>query len=148
MDFEAPSICLLVAVINHEDQDKQLEPVFRWCVENGFELIKWTLTEDKSTRESKASGGSLLEDNETSGTARLAEALEAHIWPDITMKSSSIQQAPKLDTAPLNTTTDEKSTKMLSENEKLLAEGQDREKEDGDESFEELFARFAEMKSK
>ncbi len=138
-EFEAPSVCLLVAIVHHH-QVQPLEPVVKWCVENGFELIEWTPGE---SGKDKASGrSSLLEDDAVSGTARLVEALEAHVWPDITMKSAGTKHAPKR----LATADEKPATILLSENDKLLAEGLNGEKDEGDESFEELFAKFAEMK--
>lgn len=75
---------------------------------------------------------------ETTGTARLAEALQAHVWPHITMKSDSVHKAA----ASSQSLTKE----LLSEDEKLLAEGCAQEQDPGGESFEELFAKFADMK--
>ena len=77
------------------------------------------------------------EDREIRGTARLVEALQAHVWPDIAMKSSG------------GTETTQTLTKdLLSEDERLLSKGFDRGKDPEGESFEELFAKFADMKGK
>ncbi len=38
----APAVCLLVAVCDHQHNEDQ-EHVLKWCVDNGFELIEWTL---------------------------------------------------------------------------------------------------------
>lgn len=149
-DFEAPPICLLVAVVEDEGETELLEPVLRWCVDNGFEMIEWSSKKDCSTQEGKTGSGSLLDSVETSGSARLAEALEAHMWPDVTMKSTphvsevDISKATKLSSMPEVDTT--ATTTILPENEKLLAEGEDGEKDGDGETFEEMFARFAEMK--
>lgn len=117
-DIEKPAVCLLLAVLeDHHEVDQG--PVLKWCVENGFELIEWTSEENQ--KEDVDSG--------STGTARLAEALQAHIWPQITMKSNNGMKSNASDDA---------NTKKLSENEKLLAEEQD---------FEELFAKFADMKA-
>ena len=158
-EFEA-AICLLVAVVHPQQQQEEgrLHPLLEWCVERNFELIEWSPREDRTggasqTGGDEASGGSLLE-KETTGAARLAEALEAHVWPDITMKSSGSGHAEEkvppvvpsasADKVPPNV--DKLTKQFLNENEKLLAEGLGEDKDDGNETFEDLFARFAEMK--
>lgn len=79
---------------------------------------------------------------ENTGTVRLAEALQAHVWPQITMKSGgSVAPSHKAATCPHSLTKE-----LLSEDERLLAEGCDEEQDPGGGSFEELFAKFADMK--
>lgn len=68
-----------------------------------------------------------------SGSVRLAEALQAHIWPHITMKSGNLTTAAAA-----------ASNKLLPESEQSLA-GLDSQDPEG-ESFEDLFSKFAEMK--
>lgn len=122
-------MCLLVAVLDQHNTSDHLEHVLKWCISNGFELIEW-MSEGTRTGEHTP---------ETTGTARLAEALQAHVWPHITMKSDSVHKAA----ASSQSLTKE----LLSEDEKLLAEGCAQEQDPGGESFEELFAKFADMKA-
>lgn len=97
------------------------------------------------------------EEAEEGGIARLAEALQAHVWPVMTMKhngNSHVQEQPAVvpDTstgcsskgASLESTMSAK----LSEVEETLAAGVDGEQDPGGESFEQLFAKFADMKGK
>lgn len=79
---------------------------------------------------------------EIRGAARLAEALQAHVWPQMTMKSGGVGMSAGgvgMSAEATHTLTKE----LLSEDEKMLSEGLDEEK---GESFEELFAKFADMK--
>lgn len=78
------------------------------------------------------------EGGESSGAARLAEALQAHVWPQMTMKSGGVGKSAEAAQAL--------TKQLLSEDEKMLSEGLDEEKDLGGESFEELFAKFADMK--
>lgn len=41
-------MCLLVDVSHHLHQDQQGEQPLKWCVKNGFELIEWTLKDQKA----------------------------------------------------------------------------------------------------
>lgn len=93
-------------------------------------------------------------ENETKGTERLAEALQAHVWPTLHMKNSGgvglpeslssrpeqVEQSPHCP-GPAN-------TNALSEEGELLATGIDGEQDPGGESFEQLFAKFADMKGR
>lgn len=78
---------------------------------------------------------------DSTGTARLAEALQAHVWPHMTMKSGTIGTSLK-DTASVQALTKQ----FLSEDEKLLAGEVGEEQDPGGNSFEELFAKFTDMK--
>lgn len=71
-----------------------------------------------------------MQPGEESGSVRLAEALQAHVWPHITMKSGDL------------TTT--ASNILLPKSEQSLS-GLDSQDPEG-ESFEDLFSKFAEMK--
>lgn len=75
-------------------------------------------------------------------TARLSEALQAHVWPDIAMKSDGSDKAAN---APLRTA--HAQTMPLSDGGKIFDEDE-QESDPGGESFEELFAKFADMKGK
>lgn len=35
-------MCLLVAVLDHQNSDDHLDQVLKWCVDNHLELIEWT----------------------------------------------------------------------------------------------------------
>ena len=78
-------------------------------------------------------------ENSGGGTARLSEALQAHVWPQMEMKYGNQNMLP---TAQATSLTKE----LLSDSEKLLAEGFDQGQDPGGASFEELFAKFADMK--
>ena len=146
-EFESPPVCLLVTVVQHSGDlgGGDPESTLQWCVENGFELIEWNPGEKKKGLCTRDGRSSLLEENETSGSARLAEALEAHVWPDMLMKSGG--KAPPKEPLHEVTLSDKVSTqKMLPEDDVLLAEGLEGEKDNGNDTFEGLFAKFADMK--
>ena len=132
------------------------------------------------------------DDEQIGGTVRLAEALQAHIWPAMTMKghrkSDVLEPLASRDTSsdvqkPLasrDTSSDVQEplassntssyaqeplassntspgrpercadsaipSGLLTEDDKLLAVGVDGENDPGGESFEQLFAKFADMK--
>lgn len=78
---------------------------------------------------------------EVSGAARLAEALQAHVWPHITMKSSGNTTSADTCNCKSNLGKD-----WMSADDMLLAQGLDGETDEGEETFEQLFAKFSEMK--
>jgi hypothetical protein len=84
------------------------------------------------------------DETEVRGTARLAEALQAHVWPDITLKCGD---AP-VSSIPFAKTLPSPSKELISEDDRLLSEGLDGKQDPGGESFEQLFAKFADMKGK
>jgi len=54
-----------------------------WCVKNGFELIELNPVEENSGNEDDYEN----DFPESFGLKRLTEALKAHIWPNLVLKS-------------------------------------------------------------
>ena len=149
-----PDICLLVAVVGQPEDEVghssgHVQDLLHWTVKEGLELIEWSTS---------AQQDDLQEDWSVGGTARLAEALQAHMWPDIsfnlketTAPSPETAEAPPTSPPPVVTTTTTGTAAPAapcynSAEEKLLAEGLDPSKDPGGETFEQLFSRFADMK--
>ena len=67
-------------------QELSEHPVYQaaqvWCVEQGFELVWW----QQGAPGNHQQGGGLLD--EQTGVDRIKEALQAHTWPNMTMKNS------------------------------------------------------------
>lgn len=122
-EFESPAVCILVAVVQKDlGESQQLQQLLKWCVANRFELIEWTAQDDEDA------------ETEDGGVTRLSEALQAHVWPDMSLKSDETSSVSSNLAA------------MSSEEQKLLAEGFNEGEDPGGENFEQLFAKFAEMK--
>ena len=37
----APAVCILVAALQDSTDSADLQPMLKWCIENGFEMIEW-----------------------------------------------------------------------------------------------------------
>lgn len=132
-----PDVCLLLAVVGSKKEKELVQKVLEWSVEEGFELIEWSPSHDGSHGCSHEG-----EEEEVGGTARLAEALQAYTWPEMTMRSkTSSEQHP-----PLSAESTDAPEFYNSTEEKMLAEGLDPAQDPDGESFEQLFAKFADMK--
>lgn len=105
-----PPVCLLVGVTKSTGGISSRQQALQWCVKCGFELIEW----NREPQPNQNGGGedseegmgvscrdilrpalpplpfsSLLDDfPESVGVQRISEALQAHVWPDLEMKST------------------------------------------------------------
>jgi hypothetical protein len=76
---------------NVPDSEALRKKALEWCIGSGFELVMWRpgLSEKKGVPDE--SPGLLEEEDEDDsfeGLRRIKDALQAHMWPDMTMKSS------------------------------------------------------------
>ncbi|XP_064390829.1 alpha- and gamma-adaptin-binding protein p34-like [Halichondria panicea] len=139
--------------------------VLKWCVCEGMELVEWERGENPQPQDTDSDDGL---PPEAMGVARLSETLQAHMWPNITMKgrdptatsqtqSGAAQPAAGNDMNDL-TKLEAKATASASKEEEvrnrvdelLLTDDQLsalKDSEDpGGEKFEDLFSRFSQMK--
>lgn len=155
-----PSVCLLVDVCRGESPYQQ--EALEWCIESGIELVEWNI--DKKTENSTDENNEEeIDCDDDGGVVRISDALQAHMWPGMKMKKKgngviltdtsniSSEQKNKEDEfinndSSLNGKMESKLNSDMSV-EQLLSRGLMNESDPGgDETFEELFSRFAEMK--
>jgi len=82
-----PPVCLLVGVTKSTGGISCRQQALQWCVKCGFELIEW----DREPQPNQNGGGEDSEEDdfpESVGVQRISEALQAHVWPDLEMKST------------------------------------------------------------
>ena len=92
-----------------EEEDKVRSEVVQWCLGRGVELVPWETNTPATQAEDNEEGGdystslvcvytshfsdiSNTEDDfpESVGVARVSEALQAHVWPLMTLKSRPV----------------------------------------------------------
>lgn len=170
-----PDICLLLAVVGgkeEEEEEELVQKLLEWSVEESFELIEWSIpTPSHRNSQGKLQGLDVGEDSNEErrgegGSVRLAEALQAHMWPEMAVPSrvsheqllSQSDQTKHTSPTPSSSPLPPAAAAVAdltvpheqcynSAEEKLLAEGVDSVHDPpSGESFEHLFARFADMK--
>ncbi|EEC20175.1 conserved hypothetical protein [Ixodes scapularis] len=104
------------------------QQVLEWCIDRGCELIETRPSEDD-------------DEEDATGVKRIVEALHAHPWPNLEMKGRSDTRTrctvpDRLSSLPATDSTRPGGTQLFSE---AMADGDDM-------SFEELFAKFQDMK--
>ena len=141
-------------MVGRKGEREKLQKVLEWSVREGFEVIEWSppvsshLHSNQACQEEEDEEG----DGEgLGGTRRLAEALQAHMWPEMVMRSTTSSCEPQPDqkspltAASANLTTPPDQMYNSAQEEVLAEGGADSQDPDG-ESFEHLFARLADMK--
>ena len=157
-----PGIKLLVGADEGSAVDEKFyTEVQLWCVDNGFELVRWARSIPLTSASTSAETAPEEQDPfvELEGVARIREALHAHVWPILKMK---VNPPPPSEahsvaiSADNDTTAEEPSVQqivggLLSEAKAALSDAKlgagEQEQEKAVESFEELFSRFAAMKA-
>lgn len=79
----AVQLCVAHAGPNQEQHQANVRAIEEWCNENAVELVLWNPL-DEGSGVGEASPGGLL--SERHGLDRVLEALEANMWPAMTMK--------------------------------------------------------------
>ncbi|XP_003386822.1 PREDICTED: alpha- and gamma-adaptin-binding protein p34-like [Amphimedon queenslandica] len=138
-----PEVSLLVGVTNDSsDENETIKKTLHWCTDNGIELVKWRHI-DKAVESDD-------EEDDNEGISRISEALQAHMWPQITLKGSSNKAAAVSDHKEAPTTNSNEPEPPLPEGVVIpdfLSSMNAAEPDPGGESFEELFERFASMRA-
>ena len=83
----APEIQLLVEVISQEvvsHNESKRKRILEWCIDKGFELVTWKIA-GKSHDQSR-------DPDDVDGIERIRDALQAHMWPEMSMKSGGTQE--------------------------------------------------------
>ncbi|KAL5482073.1 hypothetical protein EMCRGX_G022354 [Ephydatia muelleri] len=165
-----PGIKLLVGADEGDIVDEKLcTEVQLWCVDNGFEFVRWTRSAPPSASASQAAETAASEERadhsiadpfvELEGVARVREALHAHMWPILKMKvnpppPSEAQSAgipADNDVAAEEPSVQQIVGGLLADAKPGLPDAKEgagvQEQEEAVESFEELFSRFAAMKA-
>jgi hypothetical protein len=143
-----PEVCLVVAVGVAGEGDRGVvndtSTVIQWCVANGLELVEWDVTQSDRDQPSQEYNDQ-IDDKDDEGVPRISQALQAHTWPQMTLnngddKNIDVQTETKSGAAMGST--DVKLPQDL-----LLNDMEGIDPDPGDETFEELFGRFADMKA-
>ncbi|KAH9508923.1 hypothetical protein Btru_048310 [Bulinus truncatus] len=74
-----PEVQMLVCTTNKNTDVTSRQVVQEWCIQHGFELVELQPENDSDEEENFP---------ETTGMARIIQALHAHIWPNMNMKTS------------------------------------------------------------
>ncbi|CAN8029692.1 unnamed protein product, partial [Ixodes persulcatus] len=106
------------------------QQVLEWCIDRGCELIETRPSEDD-------------DEEDATGVKRIVEALHAHPWPNLEMKGRSDTRTrrtyPDCLSSPCNRFHETRRNTELELFSEAMADGDDM-------SFEELFAKFQDMK--
>lgn len=86
-----PDVKLLISDVCNGDTKIRKSTAVEWCIRNGFELIELTPT----TTDNKSEDDII---KETFGVERIIEALQAHLWSNLIMKSKEQDNTEKQDT--------------------------------------------------
>lgn len=116
---------------NNEADGMSRQQVLEWCIDRGCELIETRPNEDD-------------DEEDATGVKRIVEALHAHPWPNLEMKDSTRPGGTRerltarggSDGSQAELMTAQRELELFSE---AMADGDDM-------SFEELFAKFQDMK--
>lgn len=83
-------VCVLVGLVTDPaGHEKTKEKILQWCVKQGFELVEWVISgaSDGGTEEGDGDDSGDEGFLEAVGIDRVAEALQAHMWPVMDLKT-------------------------------------------------------------
>ena len=98
-----PGVALLVGII-HDGGNDSVQRTVHWCTDNGIELVNWrpdnsntvisikrvfniSFVADKNSKDKEEdSDDDDDNDDDGEGISRISEALQAHMWPEMTLK--------------------------------------------------------------
>ncbi|XP_060073593.1 alpha- and gamma-adaptin-binding protein p34-like [Ylistrum balloti] len=101
-----PAIQILVCHSCSESTSVKKITAQEWCVDNNFELVELCPLEESDSED---------DFQETTGTKRIIQALQAHTWPDLVMK-----ERPSIRSSYMTELMKEESSKKLQDVEKPL----------------------------
>ncbi|CAG5119102.1 unnamed protein product [Candidula unifasciata] len=88
LDHINPDILMLVCNTSRNSDAIQRKVALEWCIQNSFELVELYPEQESDDEEDDFP--------ETTGMARIIQALHAHTWPNLDMKDAVTVQSPYL----------------------------------------------------
>ncbi|RWS30584.1 alpha- and gamma-adaptin-binding protein p34-like protein [Leptotrombidium deliense] len=131
----SPDVKIMVCDKASDDFELTKDTLLKWCIENEFELVELSVTQNDDD-----------DFKETIGIERIKQALSAHTWPSMQLKSSHVYKpSPRFEEA-LRREFERDMNSITSQVNNLNVNNLF--EENSESSFETLFSQFSELKNK